>query len=99
LARQVPLSILAIAIILRAHIRLERGIKVYVTGSGWLITVAGIWSEEFTGVFSSLRGVEAIEDQSAYETNISHCGRTNSRNGKVSSTANDISPWIEPLHC
>jgi hypothetical protein len=96
LARQVPLSILAIAIILRAHIRLERGIKVYVTGSGWLITVAGIWSEEFTGVFSSLRGVEAIEDQSAYETNIS--GRTNSRNGEIFSTANDTAPWIKPLH-
>ena len=50
-----------------------------------------------TGVISSLRGVEAIEDQSAYETNIS--GRTNSRNGEVFSTANDIAPWIKPLHC
>ena len=33
--------------------------------------------KSFTGVISSLRGVEAIEDKSAYETNIS--GRTNSR--------------------
>ena len=49
------------------------------------------------GVIASLRGVEAIEDQSAYETNIS--GRTNSRNGEVISTANDIAPWIKPLHC
>jgi hypothetical protein len=43
-----------------------------------------------TGVDSSLGGVEAIEDQSAYETNIS--GRTNSRKGEVFSTANDIAP-------
>ena len=50
-----------------------------------------------TGVIASLRGVVAIEDQSAYETNIS--GRTNSRNGKIISTANDTSPWIKPLHC
>ena len=50
-----------------------------------------------TGVVSSLRGVEAIEDKSAYEMNIS--GGTNSRNGKVLSTANDIAPWIKPLHC
>ena len=53
--------------------------------------------KSFTGVISSLRGVEAIEDKSAYETNIS--GRTNSRSGEVSSTANDISSWIKPLHC
>ena len=50
-----------------------------------------------TDVISSLRGVEAIKDQSAYETNIS--GRTNSRNGEVLSATNDIAPWIKPLHC
>ena len=49
------------------------------------------------GVDSSLRGVEAIENQSAYETNIS--SRTCCRNGEVFSTANDTSPWIKPLHC
>ena len=47
-------------------------------------------------VISSLGGVEAIEDQSACETNIS--GRTSSRNGEVLSTADDIAPWIKPLH-
>ena len=50
-----------------------------------------------TGIISSLRGIEAVKDQSAYEMNIS--GRTNSRNGKVLSTADDTSPWINPLHC
>ena len=50
-----------------------------------------------TGVISSLRGVEVIEDQSAYEIDVR--GWTSSRNGEVLSTANDIAPWIKPLHC
>ena len=50
-----------------------------------------------TGLISSLGSIEAIEDQSTYETKIS--GRTDTRNGEVFSTANDIAPWIKPLHC
>ena len=50
-----------------------------------------------TSVNSSLRGVEAVEDQSADEVNIS--GGTIKRNGEVFSISNDIAPWIKPLHC
>ena len=49
-----------------------------------------------TGVLSSLGGVEAAEDQTAHETNIS--GRTSSRNGEICSIGNDIAPRVKPLH-
>ena len=49
-----------------------------------------------TGVLSSLGGVEVIEHETAYETNIS--GRISSRNGEICSSGNDIAPRVEPLH-
>ena len=49
-----------------------------------------------TGVLSCLGGVEAVEDQTAYETNIS--GRTSSRNGEICSIGNDIAHRIKPLY-